>query len=461
MALFLYTAAAAQRITINYWENAESNWPKWRVYDRELSHNEWFFRTDRVFLADWIGEQAHPLLIPLSEVEQPIMRALLMERFPFVQAATTAFEMPAQTQLLIPWSLEGGAFLAETAHLALLNGDTIWVLPPLSNDASRLLFSHSDEMLALAFPDSNISVVARTQQLPPGWNPAYQVPTAQGQPLARFNSELELRAWYGPDTIRGPGAYDFVLDWSVARPVSHEYGAFLQLLTPEWDAIAGVDQHIFRWLYPTVAWQPGQVFSQPFTLSIAEQLPAGAYRLVAGAWYVNGGKLSAESLVDDATGNIATIGWLKVAQDTEPAIPDSLPPFDIYFDEKFELRYAFVEAEETGSPLVNLYWTALENRPSVDATIFVHAVNEQGSVLSQSDIRPWHGRYPTHIWDAGEVVLTQHRLELPSLDGIRLLVGMYTQPDFARLPATLKGERLPNDVANLGELNTLISAQSP
>ena len=99
------------------------------------------------------------------------------------------------------------------------------------------------------------------------------------------------------------------------RPVSHEYGAFLQLLSPDWTAIAGEDRHIWRWLYPTlVAWQPGEVHTQLIALIFEEELPAGAYRLVAGAWYSNRPDLPAESFVGRATNRIATIGWVKVAQ---------------------------------------------------------------------------------------------------------------------------------------------------
>ena len=74
---------------------------------------------------------------------------------------------------------------------------------------------------------------------------------------------------------------------------------------------------------------------------------------------------------------------------------------------------------------------------------------------------PWDGRYPTFIWDAGEIVVTSHRLTLSSIDGIELVGGMYTQPNANRLIARSQGERLLDDIAKLGDLSQLLLRQSP
>ena len=457
MALALYGAVSAQRVYVDFWTNADTNWRRWRVHGLELSHNEWFFRADRKRLADWIADQSSPLLIPQSDLNDALMRALLLADYPNVQAALSEYPLPADTQLIIPWSLEQGGFPDYTAHLALLQGDSIRLLPPLTSDASRRLYLDGIDTFSLGNPGSNIPVIARVQALPPGWHPDYAQPSLSGTPLARFNDELEIRALYGPMTIPGVGDYTFTVDWSVMRPVSHEYGGFMQILSSDWDVIAGEDSHLLRWLYPTIAWQEGEIVSKSFTLSIDQPLRPGAYRLVAGSWYINGGKLPAESFVGQATGNIASIAWLKAPQEHEQTIPLNAVPIDAVFAEQFQLQHVSAEREDENVLLINLYWKALASRPPIDATVFVHAVDENGSMVAQSDKRPSDGRYPTFIWDEGELVATGHRLELPRLEGIQLVAGMYTQPDFVRLPAWSKGERLPEDVANLGELVSLLA----
>ena len=457
MALALYSAVSAQRVYVDFWTNADTNWRQWRVHGLELSHNEWFFRADRRRLVDWIADQPSPLLIPRSDLDDALMRALLMADFPDVKAATSELPVPADTQLVIPWSLEQGGFPDHTAHLALLQGDSILLLPPLTSDASRRLYLDGIDTLSLVNPGSNIPVIARVQALPAGWHPDYAQPSARGTPLARFNDELEIRALYGPMTLDIVGDYTFTLDWSVMRPVSHEYGGFMQILSSDWDVIAGVDSHILRWLYPTIAWRKGEMVSQSFTLFIDQPLRPGAYRLVAGSWYINSGKLPAESFVGQATGSIASIAWLKVPQEQELTVPANAVPIDTVFAEEFQLQFVSAEHADENGLLINLYWKALASRPPIDATVFVHAVDENGSMVAQSDKRPHDGRYPTFIWDEGELVATSHRLELPHVEGIQLIAGMYTQPDYVRLPARSGGERLPDDVAKLGELVSLLA----
>jgi len=460
LALAIYAAHDARRVYADYWANASSYWRKWRIYDLDLSHDEWFFRADKRFLADWIVAQDRPLLIPASELNQPTLRALLMRNYPSFESASADFEAPPRTQVIVPWLLETGAYQEPTAHLALLYDETIIALPPLTGDARRLVFSNRESALDLILPDSAYPAVARVQALPAGWTPDYIfLPPDNAEPLARFNGELELRAYQGPDVIAGAGEYEFALAWSVTRPVSHEYGAFLQLLTPEWEVIARQEKHIWRWLYPTVIWKPDQLFTQLYSLAVDDRLAPGVYRLVAGAWYTNGPTLPAESNVGHATGGIASIGWVKVAQEREPAVPAAGRSLAIEFAGQFMLKHINIEKGD-GGITVELYWTALQDRPPTDATIFLHALNDRGDLAAQIDARPWGGRYPTFIWDAGEIVATRHHLAIARADEANLFVGMYTQPDARRLTARRDGERLENDVADLGKLSELLMLQA-
>lgn len=454
--LAIHAANQSRRAYADYWETAGLHWQKWRIHDLQLSHSEWFFRTDKKLLADWIAARDVPLLLPFSELNYPTLRALLMTEYPNVESMRADFALPAETRIVAPWSLESKTFVDHTPRLVLLNNETITVLPPLTADEKHLVFSNRDEALELTMPNSGIPAVARIQALPFGWSPKY-ASSAGDKPIARFNAELELRAYRGRDTIETPGDYAFVLEWSVARPVSHEYGAFLQLLTPEWTAIAGESKHIWRWLYPTVLWRPGEIHSQIFTLRIDEELPPGAYRLVAGAWYTNGPDLPAESFAGRAINGIATIGWVKVAQIDEPDIPPDALPLSIEFGGQFMLNHIAVDRDDSDL-IVALYWTALQNRPSIDATIFLHALDAQGALVAQSDVRPWEGRYPTFIWDAGELVVTSHRLPVSSVEELELYGGMYTQPDAKRLSSRSRGERILNDIASLGTLSELLPA---
>ena len=456
LILFALTVSSAAQTYFAFWEEDKNGGRKWRIYDKELSAGEWFFRSDRQRLMDWIKAQDKPLLAPVEELNKPAELAFLIDRFADIRSQEVALRLPVDTILVSPWSLERGGFLSDARHYALLMDDTITLLPPLDDDSLERLRTLAAQGQELINADSNIPVVARYAALESALPLSFQGAAVAGEPIARFNDELELRRWYGARTIDAAGKYQYTLDWAVNREVSHRYAAFLQLLSPQWQRLAGEDRYLLRFLYPSVAWDAGEIVSTAFELDIAELPAPGAYRLAVGAWHLNGGLMPVENLAGAATDSAASVGWLKVPQAAAPLPPPEAIPADISFGDSFRLLQFHFEKVAADEILATLYWTALVDRPLVDATIFLHAVDSQGNILAQSDRRPWDGQYPTFIWGAGEVVATQHKLSLPQLEGARIYAGMYRHGDFARLAALQDGARLPDDRAFLGELSALV-----
>ena len=63
-----------------------------------------------------------------------------------------------------------------------------------------------------------------------------------------------------------------------------------------------------------------------------------------------------------------------------------------------------------------------------DYTIFVHVLDGQGQLRSQADSPPMAGKYPTSVWDAGEVIEDIHTLSLPTdlpAGEYRIAIGLY------------------------------------
>ena len=76
---------------------------------------------------------------------------------------------------------------------------------------------------------------------------------------------------------------------------------------------------------------------------------------------------------------------------------------------------------------MTLFWSP-RGRPSRDYTVFVHLLDSQEQIRGQADSPPRAGRYPTSIWDAGEVIADLHTLSLgPDLPAgeYRLAIGLY------------------------------------
>ena len=73
----------------------------------------------------------------------------------------------------------------------------------------------------------------------------------------------------------------------------------------------------------------------------------------------------------------------------------------------------------------------------MDATVFVHIVNDQGVFVTGQDMRPRGGEYPTQVWQAGEGIVDEHLVPLPAdLPAGRywIKIGMYDSVSQARLP---------------------------
>jgi hypothetical protein len=143
------------------------------------------------------------------------------------------------------------------------------------------------------------------------------------------------------------------------------------------------------------------------------------------------------------------LGPFKVALPTATAQPRQTT--NITFGERIQLLGYDLDAATArpgGAVSLRLYWQATSTI-SEDYTIFVHLVGGDGKPLAQCDAPPREGTYPTSIWDAGEVVTHDCRLELPPdipAGDYSLRAGLYTWPSLQRLPTAA------GDSANLGPI---------
>ena len=116
-------------------------------------------------------------------------------------------------------------------------------------------------------------------------------------------------------------------------------------------------------------------------------------------------------------------------------------------------------AREAGAIGLTLYWGSIAETRE-DYTVFVHLIgdaNANGGINPatpsrlwvQDDARPGHDSYPTVLWQAGEVIVDDYRLVIPSdmtRNDYRIEVGMYTLKTGARVPMTdALGAPMEND----------------
>lgn len=85
---------------------------------------------------------------------------------------------------------------------------------------------------------------------------------------------------------------------------------------------------------------------------------------------------------------------------------------------------------------LTLYWQALREMEE-DYTVFVHVVDEGGSVWGQWDSQPVSGERPTSGWERGEVIEDVYQITIDvegPKEGYKIKVGMYLIETGERLP---------------------------
>jgi 4-amino-4-deoxy-L-arabinose transferase-like glycosyltransferase len=95
-----------------------------------------------------------------------------------------------------------------------------------------------------------------------------------------------------------------------------------------------------------------------------------------------------------------------------------------------------------GEPMiVQLFWHVLDI-PSVDYTVFVHVLDEQGQLVTQFDRQPGGGTSPTSSWEGGQTLLDTYPVPVPEglpAGNYTVHVGMYTWPSLERQQVSIDG----------------------
>ena len=84
---------------------------------------------------------------------------------------------------------------------------------------------------------------------------------------------------------------------------------------------------------------------------------------------------------------------------------------------------------------LNVLWQALKPLDE-DYTVFVHAVDGEGTIWGQRDTEPQQGEVPTTEWGLGEIVQDRYELQIDVAgprEGYQLVVGMYASETGERL----------------------------
>jgi hypothetical protein len=240
-----------------------------------------------------------------------------------------------------------------------------------------------------------------------------------------------------------------VLYWRALAPLTANYSVFVHLDAPDGTTYASADE-LNPADIPTSRWPPSLYVRNPLTLALPPDLPPMRYTLVAGLYDPEGG---ARLLVTGCDGCPVPVGGdalpLAYVWVSSPAGVDERDiPNRVNLGLGDRITLLGYELIESDPARLTLYWRA-EAPVEDDYTVFIHALDADGEIITQFDAPPLDGLYPTHAWLPGQIIADSRSLVLPGT-ARALSVGLYEPDSSRRLPVTGEGgSRAPDDAIRI------------
>jgi hypothetical protein len=240
-----------------------------------------------------------------------------------------------------------------------------------------------------------------------------------------------------------------VVEWRVTAQQPADVVSVLQLMDTNYNAIASHEQRILPHLYPSPLWQPGDIIPDSHALTLPERIPDTLYRLAAGVYII---PYQARQLPIKNPGSLNYLDnlWLwgvgRITAPLDASMPENIIPLAVTLDDTIQLVGYTLEKAALNWTLT-LYWQP-DTQPEQDWIVFVHALDAENKLITQRDEIPNGGQTPTWSWLPGQLIQTQHALQLPA-EPATLNIGMYHPLTFERVPIMQNGDYLPDNVLTL------------
>lgn len=239
------------------------------------------------------------------------------------------------------------------------------------------------------------------------------------QPINLTTYDIENIGLYSPMGVTGipdraSVGDELTVDWtwqSILRLASDDI--YAQLL---WHDVAkGIE---FRseivplvWDYPTGSWENSEVVTGYHRLIVPANIPDGNYEIGI-------------QLLDDNQNNLdESIMLDQYMTVTEPDRILERPNFDEESEIQWANGIALLGYDLDDSGHLRLVWQTSQIM-SQNLRLFVHVLDENGLIVSQTDGIPVNWTRPTTSWIPEEYVITNHDLQLPRTD-YRIRLGWY------------------------------------
>jgi hypothetical protein len=281
------------------------------------------------------------------------------------------------------------------------------------------------------------------------------IPEAAHRLEITFGDKMRLLACQlDKGAVRRGDPLSVTLYWQPLAEMEQDYNVFIHVLGRDRQVIAQEDTYPGMGSYPTSLWQVGGVIEDTYGMYVLPESEAPSrFRVEVGVYDRSTGEVLPAF---DEQGHLlrgVTVAQGKVTTRQEPRYSGyTSVAFDL--DRQVSLTGYKVDKTEVkaGETIqVALYWRA-QKKMAEDYTVFVHLVNEEGTIWGQHDSQPVNGYYPTSFWDQDEIVKDKHAFvvgqDTPP-DEYRIEVGMYRLADGQRLAVVDQDGQVLDDKALL------------
>jgi len=237
---------------------------------------------------------------------------------------------------------------------------------------------------------------------------------------AQFDSRLTLIGYTIPltRTLIGGEGVRVLTGWQVPQSLAQRYTLEYSLYDRAGHLWVQVTHEPCNGIRPTNRWKPEQVNYDDIALRLPPTMPSGEYTLtLTVSANLNEEPLHARDALGRNLGTDIEIATLPVRKNKQSFTASELWIEQPYFVNLGEMRLLgfkpFPTVVQPGHPLaIGLYWRA-RAKPQGDYLVVVQVRDTSGNLIIEQSDRPALGTYPTTNWDAGEVLLDWHDLQMP------------------------------------------------
>lgn len=384
---------------------------------------------------------------PLAEEETLPLGQVTLARpvYPALDPCAVWFEGRPDSLLSQPYRLRSTLTVVSPARpaLAALPAEGLQAVPPplLSQENIHLFLVGPDWLSRYELRQGSAQCGAVEVEIPPRSFTPPSIP----QPLAvNFDNQVQLLGYGLPSRRIQPGErLPLTLYWQGLAYMGEDYRIFDNLLDSQQHRWGGYDRRP-RDGYSTLLWSPGEVITDAFGVPVDSAAPPGIYTLDIGLYHKTGsGPVSLPLLQDGQPSQQSSLrlGPIKVGG-PPPGVTVAQPEPQVKLGQTLGGQITLVgyDRENCQQSMINcqllmrFYWRA-EAVPGADYTTFLHLRDAANKNVAQKDSPPAAGRYPTSLWDAGEVIVDEITLPLAEVAPGRYtpVVGLYNLTTGERL----------------------------